>query len=450
MAKVSVIIPAYNSEKFIAETLESLVNQTLKDIEVIIVNDGSTDGTQEVVDAYCEKYGIFKSFIKENGGVSSARNFGIEKATGEYVVFLDADDTYTETSLEAFYETGERTGADLVIGRIMTFGKDIVSKYNAFADRLASMESIAPFTKILLWNFLVGNKCYRRQRLLESGVRFPDYKYSEEGAFFISYVYTNPKIAGTRDSCMCYRRHTQEEGLSVSQTVSCELAKNFSGSLNIIYDRALEAVENAPEEVDREDYIQEVIYKTSYILISQFYRLCWKGDDDCMTYCANEFNRLKSLMTEKRFKVMQGTDPDLHLENIYTSKKQIADNPNISVIVRKSKHNMAGFFDSLYRQLSPMFEVIVPEGMVKKGLIPKEYTELQNVRVLPDKGYMKKARKAARSKWVVCFRKPRKLDIRDFRIIYKVRKKFPPFVTDMFFPVMIKGIDFLLTKRIVK
>jgi len=111
---------------------------------------------------------------------------------------------------------------------------------------------------------------------------------------------------------------------------------------------------------------------------------------------------------------------------------------------------MAGFFDSLYRQLSPMFEVIVPESMVKKGLIPKEYTELENVRVLPDKGYMKKARRAARSKWVVCYKRPRKLDIRDFRIIYKVRQKFPPFVTDMFFPVMIKGIDFLLTKRIVK
>lgn len=450
MAKVSVIIPAYNSEQFIAETLDSLVNQTLKDIEVIIVNDGSTDGTQEIVDAYCEKYDIFKSYIKENGGVSKARNYGLERATGEYVVFLDADDTYTEKSLEAFYETAKRTGADLVLGRLMNFGKDIVSKYNAFADRLASMESVDTFTKILLWSFLVGNKCYNRERLVESGVRFPDYKYSEEGAFFMSYVYTGAKIAGTMDSCMCYRRHTVAEGLSVSQTVSADLARSFSGSLKVIYDRALEALENAPEEVDREDYIQEVIYKTAYILISQFYRLCWRGDDECMEYCAEEFNRLKSLMTENRFRVMQGTDPDLHLENIFSTKKQIAENPNISVIVKRSKHDMTEFFDSLYRQVSPMFEVIVPESMVKQGLIPQMYADMENVRVLPDKGYMKKAKKAARSKWVVSFRRPRRLDIRDFRIIYKVRKKFPPFVTDMFFPVMIKGIDFLLTKRIVK
>lgn len=450
MAKVSVIIPAYNSEQFIAETLDSLVNQTLKDIEVVIVNDGSTDGTQAIIDSYCEKHSIFKSYIKENGGVSKARNYGLERATGKYVVFLDADDTYTETSLEAFYETAEKTGADLVLGRLMNFGKDIVSKYNAFADRLASMESVDTFTKILLWSFLVGNKCYNRERLIETGVRFPGYKYSEEGAFFMSYVYTGAKIAGTMDSCMCYRRHTAEEGLSVSQTVNAELAKSFSGSLKVIYDRALEALENAPEDVDREDYMQEVIYKTAYILISQFYRLLWRGDDECMAYCAEEFNRLKSLMTQKRFAVMQGTDPDLHLENIFSTKKQIAENPNISVIIKKSKHNMKELFDSLYRQISPMFEVIVPESMVKAGLIPEEYLAMENLRIISGKKYMKKARKSARAKWVVTFKKPRTLDVRDFRIIYKVRKKFPSFVTDMFFPIMIKGIDFLLTKRIVK
>lgn len=450
MAKVSVIIPAYNSEQFIAETLDCLVNQTLKDIEVVIVNDGSTDGTQAIIDEYCSKYDIFKSYIKENGGVSRARNYGLERATGEYVVFLDADDTYEEGSLEAFYETAKRTGADLVLGRLRTFGKDIVGKYNAFADKLAAMESVDTFSKILLWSFLVGNKCYNRQRLVESGVRFPLYKYSEEGAFFMSYVYTGAKIAGTMDSCMNYRRHTEQEGLSVSQTVNADLARSFSGSLKVIYDKALEATQNAPESVDREDYIQEVIYKTAYILISQFYRLCWKGDDECMAYCAEEFNRLKSLMTEKGFKVMQNTAPDLHLENIFSTKKQIAENPNISVIIKKSGKDMTELFDSLYRQVSPMFEVIVPESMVQKGLIPEMYVHMENVRVLPDKGYMKNAKKAARSKWVVTFRKPRRLDVRDFRLIYKVKEKLPPFVTDMFFPVMIKGIDFLLTKRIVK
>ena len=449
MAKVSVIIPAYNSEQFIAETLDSILNQTLKDIEVVIVNDGSTDGTQDIIDEYCKKSDIFKSYIKENGGVSKARNYGLERATGEYVVFLDADDTYTEKSLEAFYETAKRTGADLVLGRLMTFGKNTVSKYNAFADKLAAMESVDTFDITLLWSFLVGNKCYNRERLLESGVRFPDYKYSEEGAFFMSYVYTGAKIAGTMESCMCYRRHTEKEGLSVSQTVNARLARSFSGSLQVIYEGALKALENAPDSVDKEEYIQEVIYKTAYILLSQFYRRCWQSDDECMLYCAQEFERLKSLMTERRFEIIKGTDPDIHLDNMFRTKKEIAENPNITVIIKKSKKDMTALLDSLYNQICPMFEVIVPESMVVKGLIPERYTSMVNLRVLPDKGYMRKARKAARAKRVVAFSKPKKLDIRDFRLTYRFRQ-IPEKIKIIFFPIMLRGIDFLLTKRIVK
>ncbi len=449
MAKISVIVPAYNSEKFVGETLENLLNQSLKDIEVIVVNDGSTDGTQKVIDEYCKKSSIFKSYIKENGGVSRARNYGLERATGEYVLFQDADDLYSDGSLEAFYETAKRTGADLVLGRLKTFGKNTVSKYNPFADRLASMESVDTFDKILLWSFLVGNKCYKRERLMESGVRFPTYKYSEEGAFFMSYVYTGAKIAGTMDACLEYRRHTEQEGLSVSQTVNEDLARSFSGSLRVIYDEAQQAVAKAPDTVDKEDYIQEVIYKTAYILISQFYRLCWSSDDKCMTYCAQEFERLRSLMTEERFRVMQLTDADLHLENMFRTKKEIAENPGISVIIRKSGNDMTVLLDSVYKQICPMFEVIVPQSMVDKGLIPEKYLTMENLRILPDKGYMRKARKAARARRVIAFRKPRKLDIRDFRMTYRF-KKIPNILKEIFFPVMLRGIDFLLTKRIVK
>ena len=137
MPKISVIIPAYNSQQFIAETLDNMLNQSLKDIEVVIVNDGSTDGTQAVIDEYVKKSPIFKSYIQENAGVSAARNNGLTKATGEYVVFLDADDYFSDTSLEAFYETAKRTDADVVIGRLRTFNEEGFGKYNAFADRLA-------------------------------------------------------------------------------------------------------------------------------------------------------------------------------------------------------------------------------------------------------------------------------------------------------------------------
>ncbi len=444
---ISVIIPAYNSEKFIGETLDNMLSQTLKDIEVIIVNDGSTDKTQKIIDEYVSKYDIFKSYIQKNAGVSAARNNGLEKATGEYVVFLDADDIFSENSLEAFYNTAKKTDADIVIGRLCVFSIKGLGKFNKFADKLAGMEHIDNFDITLLWNFLVSNKCYKRDRLVKSGVRFPPYRYSEEGAFFMSYVYTGAKICGTSESEFYYRRHTVEEGLSVSQTVSCALAKSFSESLKIILEEAKKAVAKSGKSFDKDEYIQEVIYKDAYILLSQFYRLMWHGDDECVKYCAEEFNRLRSLMTKERFELLCEKEADLHLESIAKSKDEVAQNPNISVIAGKFKNkNITAFFHGIYDQISPMFEVIVPKSIVKS--IPKEYLSCCNLVVLDDKGYYKKALKLAKGKHKVIFRKPVKLDIRTFRIIYKV--PLPKKLKEMFYGFMIKPINFMLVKRIVK
>ena len=168
-----------------------------------------------------------------------------------------------------------------------------------------------------------------------------------------------------------------------------------------------------------------------------------------MKYCAEEFARLKSLMTKKRFEVMLMTDRDLHLDNMFWNKKQIAENPNISVIIKKSNKDMTVLFDTLYAQISPMFEVIVPQSMVDKGLIPEKYLTMENLVILPDKKNMKAARKAAKAKKVVCFKKPRRLDIRDFRMIYRVNR-IPMELKNIFFPILIRMIDFVLVKRIIK
>lgn len=449
MPKISVIIPAYNCEKFIGETLDNMLLQTLKDIEVIIVNDGSCDGTQKIIDEYKKKSNIFKSFVQENAGVSAARNNGLSKASGEYVVFLDADDLYSNTSLEGFYECAKENDADVVIGRLRAFSEKGFGKFNAFADKLANMKEIKPYDTTLLWNFLVSNKCYKRERLVNSGVLFPPYKYSEEGAFFMNYVYTSPKICGTVKSEMYYRRHSKEEGLSVSQTVSENLAKSFSQSLQMIYESALKYVKNSSEDFNKEEYIQEVIYKDAYVLLSQFYRLMWHGDDECVAFCAKEFERLKMLMTQKRFETICQTDKDLHLENIAKSKTQVAKTPNISVIVKNKKaKNIPLLFSTLYAQISPLFEVIIPQSFVDEKIIPNEYLEFENLVILPDKHFLSNAKKRAKAKKKVVFSGNYGLDIRLFRLIYKV--PLPEFVKDVFFSVLIKLLNFTLVKRIIK
>lgn len=112
---VSVIVPVYNVEKYLSKCLDSLVSQTLQNIEIIVVNDGSPDQSQAIIDTYCEKYNYVKSFIKENGGLSDARNFGLQKATGEYVAFVDSDDYVDCSMYKEMYEKAKENDFDIVV-----------------------------------------------------------------------------------------------------------------------------------------------------------------------------------------------------------------------------------------------------------------------------------------------------------------------------------------------
>lgn len=113
--KVSVIVPIYNSEKYLRKCLDSLVNQTFSDYEVILVNDGSVDSSQSIIDEYQAKYPCIKALKKENGGMSSARNMGLDYATGDYVAFVDSDDFVEIFFLEKMYNKAKETNSDVTI-----------------------------------------------------------------------------------------------------------------------------------------------------------------------------------------------------------------------------------------------------------------------------------------------------------------------------------------------
>lgn len=115
MKKVSIIVPVYNTEKYLEKCLNSLLNQTLREIEIIVVNDGSKDKSQIIIDEYSSKFHQIKSFIKENGGLSDARNFGIDKAEGEYLAFVDSDDFVDHTMFETMYNLAKKNQSEIVM-----------------------------------------------------------------------------------------------------------------------------------------------------------------------------------------------------------------------------------------------------------------------------------------------------------------------------------------------
>ncbi len=115
MAKVSVLVPVYNVENYLAECLDSIISQTLEDIEIICVNDGSTDSSLEILEQYTAKDSRIKIIDKENGGLPSARNAGLDNATGEYVSFVDSDDHIQPNMMSVLYNNAKSTNAEIVI-----------------------------------------------------------------------------------------------------------------------------------------------------------------------------------------------------------------------------------------------------------------------------------------------------------------------------------------------
>lgn len=128
MPKISVIIPVYKSENYLEKCFDSILGQTLGDIEIVVVNDGSPDNSQQIIDRYKENYpGVFKTFIQENKGQAAARNFGLQHAVGEFIAFVDSDDYVETNAYKTSYSYAKENDLDIVcFGMYEVKGEDRV------------------------------------------------------------------------------------------------------------------------------------------------------------------------------------------------------------------------------------------------------------------------------------------------------------------------------------
>lgn len=125
MIAISIIVPVYNVEKHISECIDSVINQSYTNWELLLINDGSTDSSGAICDEYSQRDSRVRVFHKENGGVSSSRNLGLDNAQGEWIIFLDADDYwYDYTVLEKLVETAEKYNLDIVRGEYKAVDED--------------------------------------------------------------------------------------------------------------------------------------------------------------------------------------------------------------------------------------------------------------------------------------------------------------------------------------
>lgn len=250
MVKISVIVPVYNTEKYLKKCLDSIIFQTFQDIEILIMNDGSTDGSKNIIDEYAKKYPKIKAFHLQNGGVSKARNLGIENASGEYITFLDSDDYIDLDLYEKMYE--KAYGKDVVeCDYIWEYAKK--NRYDYYNQKIHPLLAV----RAVVWNRL-----YKRELLIDHNITFHEGVYYEDVEFCYEVFPYIQNFAYVKD---VYVHYVQREG---------SITSNKTDKLRDIYTVLDSTIEYYKKNNFYNTYKNELEYLyMRYLLGSSFLRI---------------------------------------------------------------------------------------------------------------------------------------------------------------------------------
>lgn len=237
--KVSIVIPVYNTSKYLKQCLDSVVNQTLQEIEIICVDDSSTDNSLEILKEYQQKDKRIKILNQKHKKQGAARNLGILSASGEYIGFVDSDDWCELDMFEKLYTRAKETDSDITMCAVTTFNdnnSNEFSKSNTFLNLevFPLMFFEKPFTPNDTLDFIMDiptfawNKIIKKNLIVSNDIKFSEGIYFEEGAFFYDSWLSAEKISLIKDFGYFYRMY--------SDTSTC-----FSSDFNKLYNfKALE------------------------------------------------------------------------------------------------------------------------------------------------------------------------------------------------------------------
>ena len=299
MKLLTIVIPCYNVEQYLAECLDSLVNQTLKDIEIICVNDGSPDNSADIVRKYMQADSRIKLIEQENRGLSGARNTGLKVAKGEYVYFMDSDDWLESDAMDICYQVAVTKGVDVVFFDAIAFKDGVDDNVGDMPDdynRALALSEVANkrirakklFMQMIYNSTMRSSVCLnfiKRKLLLENRL------YFEEGLIHEDELFT-PQLYALASTmmyipCMFFHRRVRPGSIMTSVKIEktleslchiiselCAFAKSHFGVRWVIYLRCYELAIHANNL--KRDYIKQQL------------PLCWKRISRChkwFNYC---------------------------------------------------------------------------------------------------------------------------------------------------------------------
>lgn len=239
MVKVSVIIPVYNAEKYLKQCLDSVLNQSLQEIEVICVDDGSTDDSPQILTEYASNDIRLRIVKQENAGPGKARNKGMEHSTGKYLIFLDADDWFEPEYLEKMYVKSEQVGADICICKAQRVdaetGNNLPSEW-MLKEKLVPSDVFSPEeVSQYLFQFTYGqvwDKLYKKNLLVKEGIYFPELRNSEDMPFVYITLLSAHRVTLLSEVMVNYRVNMSS---SVSNTIEKQPEAPFE-AFGLVYE----------------------------------------------------------------------------------------------------------------------------------------------------------------------------------------------------------------------
>lgn len=248
---VSVIIPVYNAEKYMRKGIDSVLNQTYKNIEVILINDGSKDKSAEICDEYAAKDSRVRVLHKDNGGVSTARNAGIECASGKYITFVDSDDTIPEDAVETLIKPLiDNSSIDYSAGNVFHYigEKQIYSYDQKKVNDIITVKKEEIASCIFYNQGYAYAKIYVRDIILKEKIRFNNqYSLGEDSLFVKQYLLHINGVAITQ-KCVYNYLHKENESLSKKYVPNiAEIYSSISDATNALNQKFGGVINNNPK-----------------------------------------------------------------------------------------------------------------------------------------------------------------------------------------------------------
>lgn len=230
---ISLVMPVYNVENFLSKALTSVENQTFKDFEMIIVDDGSSDKSCEIAEKFCGRNPNFKLIKQENSGPAAARNTGVMHCKGEYIAFMDSDDYLEKNFLEELYKLAKKTGADITCCNFnMYFPNKNLKIYMPFNSLPGVYTKSKALRKLILdvsVHYFIWNKLYKRELFMERNIKFDD-MYFEDISTSPRLFYFAKTVAFTSKALYNY---TMREN-SILHSINAKKVNDYIKALGII------------------------------------------------------------------------------------------------------------------------------------------------------------------------------------------------------------------------